>query len=83
MKQKLQIYLENLMLFLTGVYLIWQFSTQTTFYLNVPPKFHLMMFGALAFTAAFRLLILGLTRKKVTVRFTGGIGMDFFCSFRF
>lgn len=65
MKQKLQIYLENLMLFLTGVYLIWQFSTQTTFYLNIPPKFHLMMFGALAFTAAFRLLILGLTRKKV------------------
>ena len=59
--------LDTLFLILTGVYLLWQFSTQTTFFLQIPPFFNRLLFGVTALVAFLRVSCERLSIKRTGI----------------
>ena len=59
--------LDTAFLTLTGVYLLWQFSTQTTFFLQVPSFLNKMLFASMTLIALLRVFCGGLSLKKTGI----------------
>ena len=53
--------LELYFLLVTGIYLLWQFSTQTTFFLQFPPFFNKMLFGSMVLIIFLRICCKGIS----------------------
>ena len=63
----IQKYLIGLFLVLTGIYLLWQFSLQTTFYLPVPSFFSKALFGTMTSVVILRICSKGFSLKKTGI----------------
>ena len=64
---RIQNILETLFLALTGIYLLWQFSTQTTFYMQIPPLFNRLLFGSITLIAFLRIFCSGFPLKRTVI----------------
>ena len=61
---------ESIFIALTGVYLLWQFSTRTTFFIQVPSLFNRVLFGSLVFVVFLKICCKRLSLKKIGICIT-------------